>query len=338
MKYLFAISLLLFCSNVFGQNTDSAIFYFNKGIEEKKANRYLTATQAFSKSIKFNPTNADSYLENGMVNILMKRIDVARDNFIKVHELQPSNKIALHELMNIYYNYRQYAKAIEMANKCNSCPSADRLIGMSYFKQQQYMAAEKSLVTALAKNKNDADAMYALARTYLEMEEYAKAMPLLEKAVKMDTSKTSWMYELGLLYYTQSIYKDAVISFKAAAAKGYFQSPDFKENLGYALLYTGGYEEGERLLLELLAQRPGNQYILRDMADIFYRKKEYDKSLEYCDKLMGINPKDWKALYQAGLNFQKKGNNAKGQYMCDLAIKNDPTLESLRRKKEMMGL
>ncbi|MBS1761969.1 MAG: hypothetical protein JSR00_03780, partial [Bacteroidetes bacterium] len=42
-----------------------------------------------------------------------------------------------------------------------------------------------------------------------------------------------------------------------------------------------------------------------------------------------------RALYQAGLNFQKKGQKDKGQNMCDKAIEMDPSLERLRTKKEL---
>jgi len=98
------------------------------------------------------------------------------------------------------------------------------------------------------------------------------------------------------------------------------------------------FDTGEKLLLSVLAKKPGNTEILRDMAEAFYRQKNYDKSLEYCEKLMVINAKDGKALYQAGLCFQKKGQKEKGQSMCDKAIEMDPSLSSLRQKNMSMGL
>ena len=50
-----------------------------------------------------------------------------------------------------------------------------------------------------------------------------------------------------------------------------------------------------------------------------------------------MDPKDGKALYQAGMDFQKLGQKDKGQGMCEQAIKMDPSLESLRTKKMDMG-
>jgi tetratricopeptide (TPR) repeat protein len=170
------------------------------------------------------------------------------------------------------------------------------------------------------------------------MEEYTKAIPWFEKAIKMDGAKNTWMYELGLLYYNQDDYKNAMAAFTTAANNGYIQSNDFNENLGYASLYSGEYEKGEKLLLDIYTKKPGNKDILRDMAEIFYKQKQFDKSLSYCQKLLEIDANDGKALYQAGLVFQKKGEKNRGQAMCDKAIAMDPTLDNLRKKKEISGL
>ena len=316
---------------------DSARFYFNKGVEEKNAKRYLLASRALDKAIQLNPSFTDAYLENAFVALEMRKVNIALNSFTKVNELEPNNKIAIKELTELYYNFRQYNKAIEFARKCSDCENSNRIIGMSYYYQEDYPAAEKALNAALSKNPKDAEATYTLARAYLDMEEYKKAVPIYEKAVNMEGSKNSWMYELGLLYYNNNNYKSAVASFNKAAANGYAQTNDFNENLGYASLYSGEYEKGETLLMEIWKRKPGNRNLLRDMAEIFYQQKKYDKSLDYCQKLMELNKDDGKALYQAGLCFIKKGQKDRGQQMCDKAINMDPSLASLRKKIEMPG-
>jgi tetratricopeptide (TPR) repeat protein len=209
---------------------------------------------------------------------------------------------------------------------------------MSFYQQEDYAQAEKFLLNAIKKNSNDAEATYTLARNYLDMEEYKKAVPWYEKAIGMPGAKNVWMYELGLLYYNNNDYKNAVTAFEKAAASGFEQKNDFNENMGYASLYAGDYSKGEKLLLDILKRKPNNTVLLRDMSEIFYQQKQYDKSLEYCQRLMQIDAKDGKALYQAGLCFQKKGEKDRGQQMCDKAIEMDPSLANLKRKKEMPGM
>lgn len=339
MKNLLLATVLICSGNAFSQtNSDSANFYFNKGVEEKAARRMLVAHEAFDKAISFNPQHTEAYLANAQVLLDMRRTDKALQNFTKLHELQPGNKEAIRELMGLYFNYRQYDTAIAFAKKCTDCADADRITGMSYYQQEDYAQAEKALLAAIKQNSNDAEANYTLARTYLDIEEYKKAVPWYEKSIAMPGAKNVWMYELGLLYYNNNDYKNAVAAFEKAASNGFEQKNDFNENMGYASLYAGDYSKGEQLLLGILKRKPNNTVLLRDMAEIFYQQKQYDKSLEYCQKLMTINDKDGKALYQAGLCFQKKGEKDRGQQMCDKAIEMDPSLADLKRKKEMPGM
>lgn len=337
MKNLLIAAAMLISSQTEALDHDSTAFYFNRGLEEKTNKRLLVAHQAFEKSIALDPKNKNAYLENAQVLMQMRQVHKAKENFTKLYELDPTNKIAIRELTELYYSYNQFDQAIAFAKKCDDCESAQRIIGMSLYKQEDYAAAEKALLVVVAKDPADAEATYTLARTYLDMEAYTKSVPWYEKATAMTGAKSSWIYELALLYYNNNNYKSAVSTFEKAAASGYEQKNDFNENLGYASLYAGEYVKGENLLLGILKRKPNNTTLLRDMAEIFYQQQQIGKSLEYCQKLLELDAKDGKALYQAGLCFIKKGDKEKGQQMCDNAIILDPSLANLKRKKEMPG-
>ena len=90
-------------------------------MEEKNAKRYLVASDYFTKAIELNPAFVDAYIENGFVNKEMRRTDAAKQNFTKALELDPQNETAIDELMELYFNYRQYQNAIDMAQKCKTC-------------------------------------------------------------------------------------------------------------------------------------------------------------------------------------------------------------------------
>ena len=311
--------------------SDSSSFYYAKGISEKNEKRFLTAAAHFEKAISFNKNYTEAYIENAYANKEMRKTDQAKANFLKAYEMQPNNIQVIKELTNLYYDYRQWDKAAEFANKCVGCDNADRIIGLSNYEKENYVAAEKSLLKAIAKNPEDALVNYTLGRTYMDMEMYRKAVPYFEKAAALNPEKNAWAYELGLLYYNNNNYRSAVTAFETAAKNGYVTSNDFNENYGYSLLYSGQYAKGEEKLLGIY-QKKGNKEMLRDLAQILYEQKQYDRSLDYCQKLLEADPKDAKALYQAGLTFQKIGQKDKGQGMCDKAIEMDPSLASKRSK------
>jgi tetratricopeptide (TPR) repeat protein len=339
MKNLLTIFAVLVSGAAYALQGDSSTYFFQKGIEEKKARRYQVASGHFEKAITLNPNYIEAYIENGHVNKEMRRTDAAKTNFTRAYLLDNNNDIAIAELMNLYFVYRQFQNAIDFAQRCKTCADKDRIIALSYFNMEDYGKAEKMLLSLVGKNAKDAELTYTLARTYLEMGLEPKAIPYYAKAVELDPTKAKWHFELGLLYYNNSNHKAAVISFNKAAENGYNRSNDFNENLGFSYIYSGEFEKGEALLTEIISRKPGDKELLRDISLAFYESKQYDKCLNYCQKLMEMDMKDGKALYQAGLCFQKKGEKSRGQQMCDKAIEMDPSLAGLRHKKgDFMGL
>ncbi len=328
------IACIILTNTAISQTTDSAIFYFNKGIVEKDAKRYLLASTYFDKAINFNKQYTAALLENGYANLAMHKTDVAMRHFVNLYQLELTNKAAIKELSTLYFSYHQYAKAIELANKCTDCANSERIIAMSSYHQEDYANAVKGLLNVIAKDATDAEATYTIGRSYLDMELYAKAVPFYTKAISLDTTKNMWMNELGLLFYNLNNFKQAANYFIKATDHGYPVTNDFNENLGYAYIYSGQFELGEKLLLTILAKKPGNKDILRDIAEAYYKQKSYDKSLDFCQQLIEIDANDAKALYQAGLCFQQKGQKEKGQLMCDNAIKMDSSLSGLRQKND----
>jgi tetratricopeptide (TPR) repeat protein len=326
MKNSLTIISVLFAASAFANSpTDSAQFYFNKGMVEKTAKRYLVASSYFEKAIGFNKSFTEAYIENAHTNQEMRRTDQAMLNLNKAYELQPTNMIVIKELAALYYDYRQWDKTIEFANKCADCNNANLMLGMAYYKKEDYAQAERYLLKTIAASPEDATANYTLARNYMDADLYRKAVPYFEKAVSLSPDKSMWAYELGLLYYNNNNYKGAVVAFENAAKNGYVVNNDYNENYGYSLLYSGQFEKGEEKLFEIY-KKSGNKELLRELAQILYDQKQYNRTLDYCQKLLEMNPKDGKALYQAGLSFIKLGKKDKGQGMCDKAIELDPSL------------
>ena len=337
-------NLLLFFCILIGQlaypQADSAHFYFKKGMEEKASRRFLVAAGFFDKAIKFDPTYLDAFIENGRVNLEMRKIEGAQLNFTKAYSLQPSNSVVVKELSLLYFNNRQFQKAIDLAQKCMTCPDAERIIALSYYNLEDYGKAITGLNKALAKNPNDAEAVYTLGRSYLELEEYKNATPQYQKAILLDSTRNVWMYELGLIYYNNNDLPNALRYFKMAENAGYIKSNDFYENAGFAYLHTGDVENGMKYLKTVLSRKPRNKELLGDIAQAMYKAKRYDDALVYYQKLLELDPKDANSLYMAGMTFQKKGDKERGQQMCDQAIKIDPSLMKNRQKKggENFGL
>ncbi len=337
-KLLALLTITAFAVNASAQISDSSQYYFQKGLEEKKVRRYLVASDYFTKAIEKNPAFTEAYIENGYVNNEMRKTDAAKADFTKALELDPQNDLVIKELANIYFNYRQYQNALDMAQKCKTCSNKDRIIAMCHYNMEDYGKAEKLLLSVVNKNPKDAEITYILASNYLAMGLESKAITWYENAVLLDDKKSKWFFELGLLYSNTNNYKKAVAAYTKAAELGFMRGNDFNENLGFAYVYSGDFDNGEKILNDLVSRRPGDKELIRDVAAAFFDSKNYDKALDYCQKLLEMDIKDGKALYQAGLCFQKKGMTERGMQMCDKAIELDPSLAGLKSKKLAPGM
>ncbi|HUS03733.1 MAG TPA: tetratricopeptide repeat protein [Chitinophagaceae bacterium] len=336
--FLLTLVTLVTASQIFSQS-DSAKFYFKKGMDEQTARRFLVSSKLFDKAIQFDAKYVDAYIENGKVNLAMRKIDAAQTNFEKAYQLQPDNQVAIRELATLYINSRQYQKSSELASKCKNCPEVERITAMSNYKMEDYVKAIDGLEKVLAKNPKDAEAAYILGRSYLEVEDFKSAIRLYQKALALDPTKNVWMYELGLQLYNSNDYPNAKKYLLMAAEAGYPMSNDFYENLGFAYINTGDIENGIKNLNIVLGRKPNNKELLNDIAQALYAARHYDEALGYYQKLLELNAKDANALYMAGITFQKMGQKERGIAMCDEAIKLDPALAKNRQKKgDQFGL
>lgn len=314
------------------QNKDSSTFYYQRGLEEFNQRKFLLSVNYFEKAIKFDDANADAHLKSAQAYTEMRKLNNAIQSYSKVLSLQPENAQVIETLMNMYFGYRQFDKAIELAYKCKGCANSEKVIGTSYFNKEDYPQAEKYLTSYIGKNPNDAEAHYTLAQTYVQMEYDKKALLPMETAIKLDGSKPVHWVEYGVILFNNSQFGLAANAFNTAVEKGYPKSLELAEQIGYSYLLSGQFDKGEDFIMYVFSKKPGNVDLLQDVAEILYKKQQYDRSLFYCQKLVEANPKNGKALYQAGLNFIKKGDKTKGESLCDQGIELDPSLAKLKKE------
>ena len=73
------------------------------------------------------------------------------------------------------------------------------------------------------------------------------------------------------------------------------------------------------------------------VAEAYYFKGKYQPAIDYWDRILEHDKENASALYMIGMAYQKKGEKEKGQHLCDRAIEMDPSLASLKQKKQMPG-
>jgi tetratricopeptide (TPR) repeat protein len=101
-------------------------------------------------------------------------------------------------------------------------------------------------------------------------------------------------------------------------------------------LNVGDLDAGVKILNEILIKRPSDMNLLNMIAEAYYYKGKYDLAIDYWDKILEYDKKDFSALYMIGMAYQKKGgkeNTEKGHAFAIQLYKWIPVYQVCVRRK-----
>ena len=339
-RFYITVSFLLVATGVFSQ-TDSADYFYQKGLQEKQSGRKLEVWKNMDKAYQYAPRNKTIVKELADILFDLRKYGQAKEMYQQLESLGETSAENYQQLLNLSYNMRQHDDVILYANKLKQVDKAAKvnyMLGKTYYNQENYGDGIKTLELAAKEDPGNAEIPYLIGRSYADMFNYKLCIPYYTKAIDMDTTKYGWVYELGMIYYGMGDNKNALKYLLLAGDRGYKKTNDYNYNLGIAYLNTGQLNEGLSIFTELLKKRPSDQNILNMVAESYYYAGKYQEAMDYWDKMLEYDMKNASALYMIGMCYQKKGEKEKGITLCDKAIEMDPSLANLKQKKQMMGL
>lgn len=345
-RAILSAACLLFSSLAFSQSTplsktDSADLFLQKGLEEKKNGRHMEALRNFEKAYRYEQRNKTIVASLASANMDVRRYPQARDNYKELVALGDESAATYKQLMSLSFNLKQSEDVIIYANLLKKADPSEKVsyfLGKVEYEKENYGDAIKHLTVATKEEPLNAEAPYMIARSYADMQNYKQCIPFFQQAISKDSTRNNWIYELSLVYYAMHQDEDALKYMLLAGQKGYKRDNEYLENLGIAYLNAGQLDQGVAILGEILQKRPSDLNILNMVAEAYYYKGKYQQAIDYWDQVLGYDKENASALYMIGMSYQKKGEKEKGVRLCDKAIEMDPSLSSLKQKKQLPGL
>ncbi len=354
MRKILTVCLLMSSSLAFSQNfagqsasvatsstVDSADYFLQKGLQEKLNGRRLESLKNFEKANKYDASRKAIVAELASAYMDLRKYTFARGQYKKLVELGDHSAANYTQLVTLSFQLKQYDDVLTYAGKLKELDPSVKLnyyIGKVQYEQDNYGEAIKYLGEAAKDDPTNAEIPYLIAHSYADMMNYKQAVPFFEKAIALDPTKSYWIYELGLVCYAMHDDKNSLKYILMAGEKGYKKDNDYLENLGIAYLNVGDLDQGVAILGEILKRKPSDLNILNMVAEAYYYKGKYQLAIDYWDQVLFYDKQNASSLYMIGMSYQKKGDKEKGQLLCDKAIEMDPSLASLKQKKQMMGL
>jgi len=320
-------------------NNDSVDYYLQKGLVEKQNGRRLESLKHFEKAIKFDSNSKPVITELASAYYDLRRYPQSREFYLKLVNMGETSAENYRQVVQLSFNLRQFVDVILYADKWKKVDPAAQTsfyLGKIHYDRENYGEAIRMLNQAVKEEPTNAEAPYMIARSYADMMNYKQSIPFFQKAIELDPKKNYWIYEMALVYYAMNDDKNALKYMLEAGEKGYKRDNDYLENLGIAYLNVGKLDEGVAIMKEVLVRRPTDMNILNMVAEAYYYKGKFDKAIEYWDQMLAVDKTNASPLYMIGMAYQKKGEKEKGQRLCDKAIEMDPSLASLKQKKQLM--
>lgn len=314
---------------------DSVSIYLQKAREFKGQRKNYEADKAFQRATVLSPTDENIRVEYGDYYFEIKKYYNAIEQYAKILEFNFNSAIAAKKLTEISAYLRRWKDVIMYGTKylqSNKDSKISYWVGNAYFEAEDFGKSQQYLTESIKQDANNVDAIVLLGKVYIELENVPAAMQTYTQAIAVNSNNAIIIYELGLLYYSQNKSKEAVKYFEMAASKGFQQDNDFNENLGMAYLDVD-IKKAVEILNKVLEKKPGVTSIYQQIAQAYYKTEKYAEAYEAYNKMYETDKSNGKALFMAGLSLQKKGDKAKGQYLCEQAIKVDPQLAYHKQTK-----
>lgn len=205
-------------------------------------------------------------------------------------------------------------------------PEIERIVGLSYFKQNDYGQASHYLSEYLAgtAGEPEPDAIYALgAIDYAEGRYNAARQRFADLTDRTDDiGQGAWLY-LGMCHEQQDNSSSAALAFEKAYRLNYDRTVSETALYNYVTAITRGgkvpFSSSSQLLEEFVATYPNSPYtpeVESYLATAYYNDRNYTKALRYIDSIR--NPSaattaaKQKILYELGIESVSNGRSEEG--------------------------
>jgi len=229
--------------------------------------------------------DARLYYYRGLLNILYKKYDEAKYNLEKTIEIEKEGDTA-RNAYRILDAFRTF-EASEGAQETY----LRTLLSQSLSEINEHTLTIQVIYDVLETNPEYRDVWIILGYSYLSLEKYFDAISSFEEALEIDPSKPETLYFLGITQKKQGEYGNTINNLELAVRNGF--EPKIT-----------AYQE---------------------LAESYLKNEEYEKSVEYYEKLITLDSNNLDAVIQAiWIYIDFIGNPGKASKLAENVINTHP--------------
>ncbi len=336
MRKTIVLSVLLAFLFCFA-DAQSANEFFESAMKYRVKENYTEAGRLLTKALALEPSNKVYKKEMADVQYNKRTYYDAIPLYEEMLSEDEDNIIYLARLSEMYSMSPKKMKSIEYAERALKLKPEDgevnKMLARTFLEVQHYTRAIKLYQDAEKALPDDVDIPFKIAHCYTQIADYPNASKYYQRSLALDPDNATKLYEAANNASDGGNYKKALELYQAAEDKGYFRTTGFYANWASACIELKDYNAALFYYSKAKEFAPYDRQINFAIADVYSEKGDYAKCREVLEQMLELNPNDAEVIYTVGMSYYKAGKTGKAESYFNKAFELDPSLKSLRVAK-----
>ncbi len=309
------------------QKRTEAIRFYQKALEVDPSNEeatnllaheYIDAGQAqeaariLEKLVAANPSSVQAWFYLGSLYATqLKDLTKALRAYEAILDIDSDNPKILEIISEIHLARKDYRKAAEVLDRLGEMSPNDlktrMRVGLIYYEMKDIGRAIEEFEAILKDNPGNDKLFYYLGLLYQEKGDLKKSSDYFSKLVPR-----SEYFEEGNLRRVMMFKKDSpeeALTLAKNLIATYPRYPSFYDLLSSLYAWQKKYDEAARVLEQGLAKNPNNEGLLVELAVIYDKLSQTQKSMDLMKRVLKVNESNTTALNYIGYTYAEKGEH-----------------------------
>lgn len=297
-------------------NSKLAVAYYGLGKVYFKQKQYNESVNAFNTALEKDPNFAPAYLELGKLLYFNQDYGKAASVFIKYAQLVPGSQDGNSYYAKTLYAEGKYDEALKLLSDVlkNDPKSVTGNLYTAYILSEQEVS--DSLMQIENYNKAveyfkkipiqdmDQDDLIKFANVYVNLKSFDEAEPLLQKAIKIDSTYSDTYYNYGKMYFKNTSTDSLVQIENYKKASEYFlmaESYGMKKQscyiyAGLANFYIKKYESAIAQFQQILSMDDKNTFAYTWIGKCYFVLGKKDEAIKSYEQILTYDPQNAETL------------------------------------------
>lgn len=260
---------------------------------------YQKALEQFETLSRQNAGDIESRLKIGIIHLQQGRYQEAIADFTALLKDKPEYDQALYYLATTYEEKGERADLEQAVVNLRLIPKTSPLwnnaqmrLGVIFSKLNDHASGIQCLEAAIAENPEVADFYLYLAFLHEDIQEYAKALEVLDRGLAVSARNVQLLFRKGVVL-DKLDRKDEAIQVMRSLLDVEPDHAGALNYIGYTYADKGiRLQEAKNLIERALEKEPEDGYILDSLAWVYYRLGQYREALKTIQKALAHVPDD----------------------------------------------